>query len=254
MSIRLQKLQFRVGTAVVRPLSLHRGVNPFSTVIRSRLSGPGTAFDQQRRYGLSCSSISSGNWRVYSSDVDAEEQMLELEDDAATRMEKCLATVKGNVATVRTGRATPNMLDRVEVEYYGAMTPLKSLAGISVPDSSTLQIQPFDMSALGSIERAILQSDLDLTPNNDGKVIRINIPPLTEERRKEMIKKVNALGEEGKVAVRNVRRDILKALGKVETSEDSKKDMENEIQAMTDKKVKEIDSLVAAKSKELSTV
>eukprot|EP00873_Tetraselmis_striata_P015557 jgi/Tetstr1/435821/TSEL_024709.t1 len=187
-------------------------------------------------------------------EVDVEEALLEIEDDAMTRMDKCISTTKSNFSTIRTGRATPNMLDRVEVEYYGAMTPIKSLAGISTPDASTLTIQPFDQSSLGAIERAIMTSDLDLTPNNDGKIIRIRIPALTEERRKEMTKKVGALAEEGKVAVRNVRRDTLKALGKLDASEDAKKGMETEIQKLTDGAIKQIDEVAAAKNKDLTTL
>merc|ERR1711976_987807 len=129
------------------------------------------------------------------------------------------------------------------------------MGGVSVPDASTLQIQPFDASALGDIERAIMQSDLDLTPNNDGRIIRIRIPELTEERRKEMTKKVNSLGEEGKVAIRNVRRDALKALGKLEdASEDMVKGVQNDIQKAKDSAIKASDAMGEAKNKELATV
>ena len=141
-----------------------------------------------------------------------------------TRRPRNAATVEktqGNLDTIRTGRANPAILDRLMVEYYGAETPLKTIAGVSTPDAQTLQIQPFDMGALPDIERAIMESDVGITPNNDGKVIRLTIPQLTKERRKDLAKQVSKLGEEGKVAIRNVRRDALKQTKKLEIPEDA---------------------------------
>lgn len=183
---------------------------------------------------------------------------LEVEEEASERMGKSMEATRNAISTVRTGRASTSLLDRVQVEYYGAPTPLKTIAGVTTPDASTLLVQPFDVSAIKDIERAIMESDLGLTPNNDGKMIRLNIPALTADRRKELTKTVTKLGEDGKVAVRNVRRDAIKKLQKLEKdgliSEDDKKGMEQDVQKMTDSYVKQIDDLVAAKEKELSTV
>ena len=183
---------------------------------------------------------------------------LEVEEEASERMDKSMEAARSAIATVRTGRASTSLLDRVQVEYYGAPTPLRTIAGVTTPDASTLLVQPFDASALKDIERAILESDVGLTPNNDGKIIRLNIPTLTAERRKELTKTVAKLGEDGKVAVRNVRRDAIKKLQKLGKdgliSEDEQKDMEMGIQKMTDACIKQIDELVLAKEKELTTV
>jgi len=175
-------------------------------------------------------------------------------------MEKSLDKVKEDFTTLRTGRADPKMLDRIEVVYYGAPTPLSGVAGVSVADASTLTIQPYDLSSLGDIEKAIMASDLGITPSNDGKVIRLNIPPLTTDRRKEMGKAAAKMGEEGKVAVRNIRRDVLKSLEKEAKAKDSsigddeKKDIEKEVQDVTDDVIKQIDALVSAKQKDLEKV
>jgi len=183
---------------------------------------------------------------------------LEVEEEASERMDKSMEAARSSIATVRTGRASTSLLDRVQVNYYGAPTPLRTIAGVTTPDASTLLVQPFDASALKDIERAILESDVGLTPNNDGKIIRLNIPTLTAERRKELTKTVAKLGEDGKVAVRNVRRDAIKKLQKLGKdgliSEDEQKDMEMDIQKMTDTCIKQIDELVLAKEKELTTV
>ncbi|MEN9210990.1 MAG: ribosome recycling factor, partial [Thermostichus sp. DG02_2_bins_29] len=160
--------------------------------------------------------------------------------------------------TVRTGRANSSLLDRVQVEYYGVPTPLKALATLSTPDSSTLLIQPFDPSTLAAIERAIVASDLGLNPNNDGKVVRLNIPPLTEERRKELSKQVAKLAEEGRVSIRNIRRDAIDAVRKQEKngelSEDESKSLQDDIQKLTDRYIKKVDELLAEKEKELTTI
>ena len=173
-------------------------------------------------------------------------------------MEKSLESVQRNFATVRTGRANPSLLDRIEVDYWGTMTPLNQMSTISAPEASLLVIQPFDASSIPEIEKAIQLSDVGLTPNNDGKLIRLQIPQLTADRRKEMTKIVSKMGEEGKVAIRNVRRDAMKALEKLEKdgemSEDEKKGLESSIQKLTDDCVKKIDAMVKSKTEELTKV
>ena len=179
----------------------------------------------------------------------------EIELDAMERMEKSIEAIRSNFNTVRTGRANAAILDRIEVEYYGAMTPLKTIANATTPDAQTIVIQPFDKSAIGDIEKAIMMSDLGLTPGNDGNVIRLNIPPLTAERRKELVKLVSKLGEDGKVALRNVRRDAMKSIGKLEgISEDEIKSLEEGIDKLTSEQVKQVDKLVKEKEEELSKV
>ncbi|XP_011621415.1 ribosome-recycling factor, chloroplastic isoform X1 [Amborella trichopoda] len=189
-------------------------------------------------------------------EIEAEKSMIESE--AKDRMEKTIETIRGNFNAVRTGRASPAMLDRVEVEYYGTPVSLKSIAQISTPDGSSLLVQPFDKSCLKDIEKAIVKSDLDVTPNNDGEVIRLNIPPLTSERRKDLLKIVAKQAEEGKVAIRNIRRDAIKAYEKLEKekklSEDNVKDLSSDLQKVTDGYVKKIDSIYKQKEKELMTV
>lgn len=173
-------------------------------------------------------------------------------------MKKAVEAAQRSFNTIRTGRANTSLLDRIMVDYYGAPTPLKSLATMSTPDASTITIQAFDASSLGDIERAISMSDVGLVPNNDGKIIRLNIPPLTEERRQEFVKMASKLAEEGKVSVRNIRRDAVddaRKLGKSgELSEDQAHDLQEEIQGLTDKYSAEIDKLFAAKEKEILTV
>lgn len=178
--------------------------------------------------------------------------------DTEDRMNKSVESVKKNLMTIRTGRANPNMLDRVSADYYGVETPLNQMATISAPSSQQLQISPFDKSQLVEIEKAIIESGLGLTPNSDGTVIRINIPELTEDRRKEMIKQCKSIGEDGKVAIRNVRRDGVEAIKKMEKAktvgEDEMLDGVDEVQKMTDKHTKEIDEIVSKKEKEVMTV
>eukprot|EP00568_Trieres_chinensis_P011843 CAMPEP_0183291690 /NCGR_PEP_ID=MMETSP0160_2-20130417/1017_1 /TAXON_ID=2839 ORGANISM="Odontella Sinensis, Strain Grunow 1884" /NCGR_SAMPLE_ID=MMETSP0160_2 /ASSEMBLY_ACC=CAM_ASM_000250 /LENGTH=238 /DNA_ID=CAMNT_0025452525 /DNA_START=86 /DNA_END=802 /DNA_ORIENTATION=+ len=191
---------------------------------------------------------------LYLSVESVEEAMMDAED----RMSKTISSVKSNLQTIRTGRANAAILDRVEVDYYGAMTPLNQMAGISVPSSQQLQVDPYDKSTLADVEKAIIESGLGLTPNNDGNTIRINIPQLTEDRRKELLKQCKAMGEEGKVAVRNVRRDNVDAIKKLEKASSIGKDESldglDEIQKLTDTSVKEIDEIVAKKEKEVMTV
>ena len=174
------------------------------------------------------------------------------------KMLKTIEVVKANFASVRAGRANAGVLDRISVEYYGTPTPLNQVAAISSPDPRTLVIQPWDATLLKAIEKAIQTSDLGINPQNDGRVIRLTFPQLTEERRKELTKQVRKYGEEGKVAVRNIRRDamedIKKKTKKSELTEDDQKNLEKELQDMTDKRCKEIDDLTAKKEKELMAV
>ncbi len=178
--------------------------------------------------------------------------------DVESRMQKAVEATQQNFNTIRTGRASTSLLDRIAVEYYGSPTPLKSLANITAPDASTIMIQPFDRGSMALIERAIAESDVGLTPNNDGSSIRLNIPPLTADRRKELVKTVSKLAEEGKVAIRNVRRDAVDSTRKQEKSkeisEDEAKTIQDQIDKLTDKYVKNIDKILAEKEKEISTV
>ena len=174
------------------------------------------------------------------------------------KMLKTIEVVKANFASVRAGRANAGVLDRISVEYYGTPTPLNQVAAISSPDPRTLVIQPWDNSLLKAIEKAIQTSDLGINPQNDGRVLRLAFPQLTEERRKELTKQVKKYGEEGKVAVRNIRRDamdeIKKKTKKSEITEVDQKNLEKELQDLTDKRCKEIDELTAKKDKELMAV
>ena len=174
------------------------------------------------------------------------------------KMLKTIEVVKANFASVRAGRANAGVLDRISVEYYGTPTPLNQVAAISSPDPRTLVIQPWDNSLLKAIEKAIQTSDLGINPQNDGRVLRLAFPQLTEERRKELTKQVKKYGEEGKVAVRNIRRDamdeIKKKTKKSEITEDDQKNLEKELQDLTDTRCKEIDELTAKKDKELMAV
>jgi len=178
--------------------------------------------------------------------------------NAEDRMEKAMAALKREMASLRAGRASSSLLDRVQVEYYGAMTPLNQMAGITTPDSRTLLIQPWDKSAMGAIEKAILKSELGLNPSNDGIVIRIVIPALTEERRAELAKMMRKFGEEAKVAVRNIRRDANDDIKKLEKtdgiSEDETRRHQDEIQKLTDRYIVEVDKILAAKEKEIMEV
>jgi ribosome recycling factor len=175
--------------------------------------------------------------------------------DARARMVKSAEATKHEFATVRTGRASPHLLDRVNVDYYGTQTPLNQIAAVSASDARLLTITPYDKSSIKSIEKAILESDLGLTPNNDGTVIRLAIPELTEERRKELVKVVHGLAEDGRVAVRNVRRDCMHHLRDLrksgDTGEDEERRAEAELQKLTDAKVKDIDELLKGKEEEI---
>jgi ribosome recycling factor len=177
--------------------------------------------------------------------------------NAEERMKKALVSLAHELKSVRSGRANPQMLDRVEVDYYGTPTPLKGLANISTPDGRSLVIQPYDKASVKAIEQAIHKSDLGFTPNTDGSIIRINIPVLTEDRRKEMTKTVKKIGEESRIAVRNIRRDNdqeLKKLKGAQISEDEIKSSEEALQKITDKYIKEIDKSIHDKEQELMEV
>ena len=182
----------------------------------------------------------------------------DIQADAAERMEKSLEALGQNFNKIRTGRAHPGILDGIRIDYYGAETPIKSLATISTVDSQTISIQPFDISCLQAIEKSISMSDLGITPNNDGKVIRINVPPLTEERRKEFCKLASKYAEEGKVALRNIRRDAVDKEKKEEKdgliSIDESRDNQSEIQKITDKFIALIETKLSEKEKEILKV
>ena len=174
------------------------------------------------------------------------------------KMQKTISVLESEMKAVRAGRANPAILDKVAVEYYGAMSPLTQIANVSVPDARTIMVQPCDASILGEIEKAILKSDIGITPNNDGKSVRLNFPPLTEERRKELVKSIHKKGEDAKVAVRSIRRDAMEDAmlqkNNGEITEDDVKDLEKDIQKLTDNYVKDIDSIIAAKEKEILEV
>ncbi len=178
--------------------------------------------------------------------------------DAESHMQKAVEATQRDFNTIRTGRANASLLDRVQVEYYGTPTPLKSLANINTPDASTIIIQPYDKGSLNQIEKAISLSDVGLTPSNDGQIIRLNVPPLTSERRKEFVKMASKLAEEGKVSVRNIRRDAVDFVRKQEKnseiSEDESRDLLDKVQKLTDKYISKIDELLAEKEKDITTV
>jgi ribosome recycling factor len=175
--------------------------------------------------------------------------------DTEDRMGKSIEAIRHELATVRTGRASPHLLDRVNVDYYGTNTPLKQLASVAATEARMLTITPYDKSAIKQMEKAILESDLGLTPSNDGNVIRLTIPELTEERRKELVKVVHGIGEEGRVAVRNIRRDCMHDLRELKTGGDVGKDeehrAEDKLQKLTDSKIEEIDQLLKGKEEEI---
>ncbi len=173
------------------------------------------------------------------------------------KMTKTYNNLLGEFATVRAGRANPGVLNKIRVDYYGTPTPLQQVGNITVPEPRVLQIQPWESSLVKKIEKAILTSDIGINPSNDGRVIRLVFPELTEERRKDLVKDVRKKGEAGKVAIRNIRRDAndyLKKLGKTDVSEDEIKDLEDQIQKLTDKYIKDIDKATEEKSKEILTV
>jgi ribosome recycling factor len=178
--------------------------------------------------------------------------------DAKRRMDKSIEATHHEFNSIRTGRASPALLDRVNIDYYGTPTPLKSLASISAPEARLLVVQPFDPGAIKNIERAIQESDLGLTPSNDGKVVRLPIPSLTEERRKDLVKVVRRVAEDGKVAIRNVRRDVMQHLKELvvkgEVGDDEERRAEAQVQKITDDHTKSIDDLLKVKEAEIMEV
>jgi ribosome recycling factor len=178
--------------------------------------------------------------------------------DAREHMDKSVDATRAKFGSIRTGRATPALLDRIMVDYYGAQTPLKQLATISAPEARLLTVQPYDKSSIKAIERSILESDLGLTPNNDGALIRLQVPELTEERRRQLVKVVRGLAEEGKIAIRNIRRDVMHDLRELrdagEAGSDDEHRAEEALQKLTDGKISDLDALVKGKEEEILEV
>jgi len=182
----------------------------------------------------------------------------DLLQDAREHMEKSVESTRVKFQSVRTGRASPALLDRITVDYYGAVTPLKQLSTINAPEARLLTVQPYDKGSIKMIERAIMESDLGLTPNNDGAIIRLQIPELTEERRKELVKVVRGIAEEGRVAIRNIRRDVMHDLRELkeagEAGSDDEHRAEDALQKLTDQKVSDLDAVLKAKEEEILEV
>jgi ribosome recycling factor len=186
------------------------------------------------------------------------EMIDELLADASERMQKSVDATRGELATVRTGRASPHLLDRLQVDYYGAETPLQQLAQVAATDARMLTVTPYDKSSISAIEKSVMESDLGLTPSNDGNVIRLQIPELTEERRKELVKVVHGVAEQGRVAIRNIRRDVMQDLRDLkkegEAGSDEEHHGETELQKQTDASIGEIDNLLKGKEEEILEV
>ena len=182
----------------------------------------------------------------------------ELLADAGDRMRRTVDATRGEFGTVRTGRASPALLDRIEVDYYGARTPLRSLASISASEARLLTVTPYDKSSIPAVERAIMESDLGLTPSNDGNVVRLSIPELTEERRRELVRVARRIAEDGRVAVRNIRRDVMHDLRELksegEVGSDDERRAEHELQTVTDSSTAQIDTVLAGKEEEILEV
>jgi len=182
----------------------------------------------------------------------------ELISDAGERMAKSVEATRGEFGSVRTGRATPALLDRIVVDYYGAQTPLKQLATIHAPEARQLTVQPYDKGSIKAIEKSIMESDVGLTPNNDGAMIRLSVPELNEERRRELVKVVRTIAEEGRIAIRNIRRDVMHDLRELkdagETGQDDERRAEAELQKLTDQRVAELDAALKAKEEEILEV
>ena len=182
----------------------------------------------------------------------------DLLQDAREHMDKSVEATRGKFGSVRTGRASPALLDRVNVDYYGSQTPLKQLATINAPEARLLTVQPYDKSSIKAIERGILESDIGLTPNNDGAIIRLQIPELTEERRKELVKVVRNLAEEGRIAIRNIRRDVMHDLRELrdagEAGQDDEHRAEDLLQKLTNEKIGDLDGVLKSKEEEILEV
>jgi ribosome recycling factor len=178
--------------------------------------------------------------------------------DAREHMEKSVDATRHKFSSVRTGRASTALLDRIMVDYYGSQTPLKQLATVSAPEARLLTVQPYDKSSIRNIEKAILESDVGLTPNNDGQIIRLQVPELTEERRRDLVKVVRNLAEEGRVAIRNIRRDVMHDLRELrdagEAGSDDEHRAEEALQKLTDEKIKELDAVLKTKEEEILEV
>jgi ribosome recycling factor len=190
--------------------------------------------------------------------VNEDDLVAGLLDDARDRMHKSVEAIRHEFSSVRTGRASPALLDRINVDYYGTPTPLKQLATINTPEARLLSIQPYDKASIKAIEKAILESDIGLTPGNDGAVIRLVLPELTEERRKQLVKVVRGIAEDGRVAIRNVRRDVMHDLRELkeagETGSDDEHRAEVELQKVTDARIAELDELLKVKEEEILEV
>jgi ribosome recycling factor len=190
--------------------------------------------------------------------VPAETLIDELLEDADERMSKSLESAQHEFTTVRTGRASPSLLDRVTVDYYGAMTPLNQLATISAPEARLLTVQPYDKSSIKAIEKAINESDIGLNPSNDGSIVRLVVPELTEERRREMVKVIRGLAEEGRVSIRNIRRDTMHHLRELKSEGEASSDDEHRaeigLQKLTDNHIAELDAVLKAKEEEILAV
>ena len=182
----------------------------------------------------------------------------ELLQDATDHMAKSVDATRGKFGSVRTGRASTALLDRINVDYYGTQTPLKQLATLSAPEARLLTVQPYDKSSIKAIERAILESDIGLTPNNDGSIIRLQVPELTEERRKQLVKVVRGIAEEGRVAIRNIRRDVMHDLRELrdagEAGQDDEHRAEELLQKLTDQKISDLDGILKGKEEEILEV
>jgi len=182
----------------------------------------------------------------------------DLSNETKIKMEKTIIALRDEFSHIRTGRASSNLVDRIKIDYYGTLTPLKQIANISIPESNLIVIQPWDKNCLSEIEKAIWKSDLGLTPSVDGNVIRLIIPPLNEERRKELVKLVKKEAENGKIGIRNIRREVNDSIKKEEKesniSEDDSKKYQNEVQILTDEHIKNIDKLLEIKEKEIMEV
>lgn len=196
--------------------------------------------------------------RIISMSTESATDPSKISEDAETRMSKTLESTLSSFNTIRTGRANPSILDRVNVDYYGAETPLNQLASVSIQGSSTILVDPYDKSVLGDIERSLMESNIGITPSNDGKVIRLAVPPLTQDRRKELAKQVKALAEEGRVAIRNIRRDAVDKFKKLEKDstigQDESKSLQADVQKATDKFIKKIETALKDKEKDIMTV
>ncbi|KAJ3674640.1 hypothetical protein LUZ60_005256 [Juncus effusus] len=249
--------RFSVSSSVARPHRLG-----FQCVLRNSAFGSSSSSSSPSPYFNNASSVDFSKKRsgviTHATTEEIQAEKASVEGNAREKMDKAIEAMQASFNTVRTGRSNPAMLDRIDVEYYGVPTSLKSIAQISTPDGSSLLVQPYDKSILKEIEKAIVKSNLGLTPTNDGQVIRLTVPTLTSERRKELLKVVSKLTEEGKVAIRNIRRGAIKAYDKLEKekklSKDNVMDLSDDMQKVTDEYIKKIETLQREKEKDVMTV